>query len=208
MNSKLPALESEFSTDVLMENLNTMRKAREAFIHAESSERVKRALRHNIRSSSDNKFFTGDLVLYKRNDCRRWKGPGRVIGSESSNILIKHGSSYVRVHACRVMLDKRAETVGTEIRTEETNEDENDSTDAEHESNAALHKNRHAKDSEESECSSEEESCGENEEVQEENAPDGSEELTETIANAHSTMTDTARLKLKSGMIIDYKKKG
>ena len=103
INSNLPALESEFSSDVVTQNLLKMKTAREAFIQAESAERVKRALRHNIRPYSGQRFYTGDLVLYKRNDSRRWKGPGRVIGSESSNVLIKHGSSYVRVHSCRVL---------------------------------------------------------------------------------------------------------
>ena len=107
LNSQLPALESDYSAELVTENMRTLKVAREAFIKAESSERIKRALRHNIRPSGANRFYTGDLVFYKRNDSRRWRGPGRVIGSESSNVLIKHGSSYVRVHACRVMLDDK-----------------------------------------------------------------------------------------------------
>ena len=101
-----PALETREGDDIISENLNCMKLAREAFIKAESSERIKRALRHNIRPSASNKFYSGDTVYYKRNDSRKWKGPGKVIGSDSSNILIKHGSSYVRAHVCRVMLDK------------------------------------------------------------------------------------------------------
>ena len=50
--------------------------------------------------------MTGDQVFYQRKDSRRWKVPGKVIGYESSNILIKHGSQYVRVHISRVMSDK------------------------------------------------------------------------------------------------------
>ena len=92
--------------DVIRKHFNVMKSAREAFIKAESSERIKRALKHNVYPSSSNKFVTGDKVFYKRKDSRRWKGPGKVIGYESSNILIKHGSQYVRVHISRVMLDK------------------------------------------------------------------------------------------------------
>lgn len=103
---KMPALEPLSGEDVITKNLNCMRRARKAFIEAESSEKIKRALVHNVRPSSKNKFVNGDIVFYKRNDARRWKGPGKVIGHDSSNILIKHGANYVRVHACRVLPDK------------------------------------------------------------------------------------------------------
>ena len=48
-------------------------------------------------------------MYYKRNDTRKWRGPGTVIGHDSSNVLIKHGAHYVRVHPCRVILDKKTE---------------------------------------------------------------------------------------------------
>ena len=106
MRDSPPALDERDTQDLLSEHLNTMRAARQAFITAESSERIKRALKHNIRTSVHNKFFSGDLVYYKRTDTRKWKGPGRVIGMESSNVLIKHGSHYVRVHISRVLPEK------------------------------------------------------------------------------------------------------
>ena len=107
LHNKAPALEAFEGSNVVEENLRCMRSARQAFLKAETSERVKRALKHNLRPDAEKKYMSGDMVFYKRNDSRKWKGPGRVIGSESSNVLIKHGSQYVRVHACRVMLDKR-----------------------------------------------------------------------------------------------------
>ena len=55
-----------------------MHEAKKAFIKSESSEKISRALRHNLRSYKDAIFTTGD-VYYKRNDRMRWKGPGRVI---------------------------------------------------------------------------------------------------------------------------------
>ena len=109
MTDKLPALEEREAADVIMNNLECIKLARKAFVEAESSERIKRALRHNVRPSVHQKFFTGDIVYYKRKDLRKWQGPGKVIGHESSNILIKHGAQYVRVHACRVMLLKSEE---------------------------------------------------------------------------------------------------
>ena len=44
-----------------------MHEARKAFSKSESSEKISRASRHNLRSYEDAIFATGD-VYYKRND--------------------------------------------------------------------------------------------------------------------------------------------
>ena len=49
----------------------------------------------------------GDLVYYKRKDSDKWKGPGKVIGKENKQILVKHRGYYVRVHPCSSQLVKR-----------------------------------------------------------------------------------------------------
>ena len=85
-------------------NLDALHKAREAFIQSEHSERIRRALSHNIRTSGDVKYVTGDQVYYKRKDSNEWHGPGTVLGQDGQQILIKHSSYYVRVHPCRVKL--------------------------------------------------------------------------------------------------------
>ena len=119
MDDKPPALSGKPATQLMRENLEALHKAREAFIASEHSERIRRALSHNIRTSGDIKYITGDHVYYKRNDSNEWKGPGTVLGQDGQQILIKHGSYYVRVHPCRAKLvhddcsnqsEKRAET--------------------------------------------------------------------------------------------------
>ena len=104
LTNKPPALSGEPSTTLIKENLNALHKAREAFIQSEHSERIRRALSHNIRTSGDIKYVTGDQVYYKRKDSEEWHGPGSVLGQDGQQILIKHGSYYVRVHPCRVKL--------------------------------------------------------------------------------------------------------
>ena len=101
-NNKPPALECVSSSDVVARNLNALHSARRAFIESESSEKLQRALRHQIRPDFAQSYSNGDLVYYKRNESPRWLGPGSVIGTENKQILVKHGGSYVRVHQSRL----------------------------------------------------------------------------------------------------------
>ncbi|CAF2215336.1 unnamed protein product [Rotaria magnacalcarata] len=98
-----PALENKFTSEIVANTLNTIHAARQAFMMSESSERIRRALRHNIRSFTNEQFVNGDLVYYKRNNFTEWKGPGTVIGSENQQVLVKHGGTYVRVHPSKLM---------------------------------------------------------------------------------------------------------
>ena len=103
---KPPALESDTVSDILRKNLNTMHAARQAYIRSESCEKVRRALRHNIRTTGEIRYVTGDRVYYKRLESRKWKGPAVVLGQDGKQVLVKHAGQYVRVHPCRLTLEK------------------------------------------------------------------------------------------------------
>ena len=60
-----PAMPSINHTKILQQHLNIIRKAREVFIMNENSEKIRRELRHNVRTSNDNIFISGDSVYYK-----------------------------------------------------------------------------------------------------------------------------------------------
>ena len=83
-----PAFMSPSSSKILLDNLNALHKAREAFIMSESSECIRQALRHNVRTYSNNVFVTGDSVYYKRANDRKWRGPGKVCKVPSLSSLI------------------------------------------------------------------------------------------------------------------------
>ena len=85
-------------------NLDTLHYAREAYIKTENSEKLKRAMSHNVRTSNGAKFFIGDQVFYKRDDTREWKGPASVIVQDGQKVLIKHRPYNVSVHSCQVIL--------------------------------------------------------------------------------------------------------
>ena len=101
--NKPPALEGVTACHVVAENLNAMHAAHKAYIASESSEKLRRALRHQIWPAISASYNNGDLVYFKRNDLDQWLGPGTVIGSEHKQVLVKHGGSYVRIHLCRLI---------------------------------------------------------------------------------------------------------
>lgn len=108
LSDDLPALSMKPSSEVIQENLNAIHSARKAFIAIENDRKIKRALTHNVRTTGEVKYVTGDVVFYKREDSSEWRGPGTVIGQVSQQVFIKHGSFYVRVHPCRLQLIKPA----------------------------------------------------------------------------------------------------
>ena len=50
-SNKLPALEDVTCSKIFAQNLSTMHHARQAFIKSESDENLRRALRHQVRTS-------------------------------------------------------------------------------------------------------------------------------------------------------------
>nr|XP_039264060.1 uncharacterized protein LOC120339893 [Styela clava] len=101
MKDDLPALEGKTISEKVGEHINTLHASRKAFIEAESSQRIRRALRSNTRPYSGN-FEIGEDVYYKRNDSNEWKGPGRVLGKDGVLVFLRHGGQLIRAHTSRV----------------------------------------------------------------------------------------------------------
>ena len=110
MINKLPAQEDGPMSIAVSRHLNALHAARKAFTKAESSERIKRALRHNVRVK-EVPFFQGENVFYKRDDNNRWRGPGRVIGQDGKVLFIRHGSQLIRVSTCRAIKVDSSQTL-------------------------------------------------------------------------------------------------
>ena len=103
LTDKTPALEGVTSTQIIADHLNALTAARKAFVEAEASGKIKRALARKTRPVTSLMFETGDKLFYKRRDSDTWKGPAIVIGKEKSQIFIKHGGTFVRVNPCHLM---------------------------------------------------------------------------------------------------------
>ena len=103
----LPALEGKAKCSVNAERLNTIASARKAFASAQTSAKLKRALRKPIRSYCDTIYNHSDNVFYKLPDQHRWQGPVAVIGRDGKVVPIRHGCIYRRIHPYRLQHVKR-----------------------------------------------------------------------------------------------------
>ena len=99
-DSKLPAHEGKTSREIVAKILNAMHSAWKAFIKSESDKKIRCALRHQTRLE----YLTGDIVFNKRNNTEWW-GPETVIGQDGQQVLVKRGSSYIRIYPRGSTLD-------------------------------------------------------------------------------------------------------
>ena len=102
LNSKLPALVGLPSSRAVANSINAMHTTRQAFIQSESSDRIRHALQYQTRTSRGVCYVTRDILYYKRENNYQWHGPGTVTGQDGKQVLVKHGSVYVCVYACRI----------------------------------------------------------------------------------------------------------
>ena len=107
LHNELPACEP-VASEIVRKNLDALHSARENFLGAERSERIKRALRHPTRPYVNEHFENGEDVYYKRKNYKGWKGPAKVVGKVGENVIINHGGQTLNVHPCH--LNKRKST--------------------------------------------------------------------------------------------------
>ena len=110
-----PALEPTTSSNIIRRNLNAMHAARVNYMKAESSEKIRRALRAKTRTFADTRFQIGEKVFYKRQNVKGWRGPGVVTGTDDKIILVRHGSAYYRCHPSHLMKVIKTDEAGSKI---------------------------------------------------------------------------------------------
>ena len=87
---KPTAMTSLNTSKILTDNLLVLHKAREAFTAFENSEKISHALSNNIRRSRETKYISGDSAYFKRANDKQWKGPGKVLGQDRQQVLVKY----------------------------------------------------------------------------------------------------------------------
>ena len=101
-----PAWEVKSMSKRLTEHLTALHATRKQFIKTESCEKIKKALKHRIRTS-DTVYQYGDTVYYKRENEDRWKGPATVMFQDGKIIYVRHGGYGVKVSANRLIKAKK-----------------------------------------------------------------------------------------------------
>ena len=100
LDAEPPALISNCTHEVVAKHLNSLILAGNKYLEADSSARIKRALRTNLRCDSG-PFINGESVYYKRAD-ECWRGPATVIGHDNTVVVLRHAGFIVRVHPTRL----------------------------------------------------------------------------------------------------------
>ena len=106
LTSSPSSLEHTTISKRFTEHLNSLHAARKAFIESESCIRIKRALKHKIRTN-ETVFNPGEIVYYKRDSCDRWIGPAKVIFQDGKVVFIRHGAVWVKVSPNRIVKSGR-----------------------------------------------------------------------------------------------------
>ena len=88
---------------ILSWNLIALHDARNNLIRTESSESIKQALWHNLRTSCEENYQNGDKVFDQRRALESWNGSATVLEKERNFVLIQHGSAFYRCHSRHIM---------------------------------------------------------------------------------------------------------
>ena len=110
----VPALSPCTHSELVRSNLQIMHSARKCFVAAESSERIRRALRMKLRTSNDLVVENGDSVFYRRENFKGWKGPGTVIGRDGKLVVVRHGGLIYRVPVCHIIHTSKARDLASD----------------------------------------------------------------------------------------------
>ena len=77
------------SSDTVQKNMNALYSARKNVIAAENSEKIGRALRHQVRTYAYDECDNGDKVYFKRKHFKGWKGASVEMEKDGQAVLVK-----------------------------------------------------------------------------------------------------------------------
>ena len=112
LSDDLPALDTTTSNDLIRKMLNMKHTSWKQFVEAENSNRIRRALSHNVRTYSDVKFTNGDVVYYRQKNFKGWRGPGVVLGQEGQCVAARHQGEIYKVHPHQLLLREHFQAKG------------------------------------------------------------------------------------------------
>lgn len=96
-------VEDESPSETVAQNIMAIYSARRKQIEMETNFKIKQAIKAQTRNVYSENIENNDVVYYKRNDCKRWRGPATVIGTEGKLVFVRHGGYVVRCHRVHVL---------------------------------------------------------------------------------------------------------
>ena len=64
IDDQLPAMEDDVLSQTLASNINAMNSARQAFVKCEASNKIRKALKSQVRTCNDEYFHNGEKVMF------------------------------------------------------------------------------------------------------------------------------------------------
>ena len=113
MNDTLPALEKLITSADLALHIATVHSARQAFMKAQTSEKIKIALKKQTQQTQE-RYKISEEVYYKRNIGEQWKGPVNVLGQDESVVFLQNGRPIIPENEkCNKNIDRVQEDKNT-----------------------------------------------------------------------------------------------
>ena len=103
-NNLPPAMSETSYSDAITSHLKFMKTARESHVNAGLSGRARRTISQKTLPHSDVKYINGDKVYFMCSNETQAHGQGVVIGQDSSFVLVRHQSTWIRLHTSRLQL--------------------------------------------------------------------------------------------------------
>ena len=108
-----PANETIVEHEAIASRLQSMYSARQGYMEAENSARLKRALNSKIPPPQMINYQNGQQVFYKHLQTGGWHGPATVIGTANKVIYIKQGRFILATSQSRLIPEKRHEELSS-----------------------------------------------------------------------------------------------
>ena len=119
------ATDSEITdSEAIREHFQLIFDARRTYLEADSSQRIKKALKSQVPSFNDLVFYPGEKVFF-RNEKEVWDGPAVVVTSEGRTVWYRW-YGILRKAATNRLLKHHDETIEREDQKEEANDSDSD----------------------------------------------------------------------------------
>ena len=91
-------------TTTVGDHISVFHAARKAFINAETSDKLRRALRKQARKAR-HYYEMNDIVYYKGNIDDKWKGPAKRIGQDGPVVFLRHGEFLIKANSNHIQAE-------------------------------------------------------------------------------------------------------